>query len=227
METTKLFHPDKIRKFFDILDRLTGSIHIDKETYRYKDYQTIYTKDSHHCPSTREVFVHRTVDKWLRGKYLIFYRVSGLGAIYKQYVSITRISYLNDWGSGRLDVGLLDYIKPFSSTIFGGKKIKYNDALSLEGEWCENGDRHYELLKLSSMDDVPDKEYIFSAYDWSKYPKKVKKGTDPKELMKTTKSFVAKTEHQAYKLKRKFEEELKEHKGQLYIADLIEVKPIN
>jgi hypothetical protein len=76
------------------------------------------------------------------------------------------------------------------------------------------------------MLDVPNKEYIFKAYDLSKYPKKVKKSVDPYSLMETTKSFIAKTEHQAYELKRKFVEESKGYKGQLMIMELLEVKLI-
>ena len=227
MNTTKLFAVEQVKKFFDILDRLSGSIPVDKSHYPWKNYQTIYTKDSNHCPSTREVFVHKTINKWLKGKYLIIYRVSDLGIVYKQYVTISRIAYKNDWGSGYLDIGLIDYIQPYNSTLFGGEKFKYNDILDLEGEWCENGNKHHELLKLSSIDDVPDKEYIFKAYDWSKYPKRKKKGVDPIELIKTTKSFIAKTEVQAYKLKNKFEKQSKEYKSQLIIGDLLEVKSIN
>lgn len=220
---TKLFTTEQVKKFFNILDRFSGSIPIDKSKYPWENYQTIYTKDSEHVPCTREVFVNRTVNKWLKGKYLIIYRVSDLGCTYKQYISISQIAYQNDWGSGYLNVGLVDYTKPYEVLLFKGEKIRHNDALRLEGEWCDNKDKHVKLLEFSSMSGVPNKEYIFKAYDWSKYPKRVKKGIDPKDIMRTTKSFIAKTEHQAYELKDKFE---KKHKGQLYISELLEVKLI-
>lgn len=225
---TKLFTPEQVKKFFNILDNLSGSIPNDKSNYPWKDYQTIYTKESKHTPSTREVFVHRTINKWLKGKYLILYKTSDLNVTYKQFVSIANLSYYNDWSStGYVNVGMIDYANPFDSNLFGKHvKYNYNKCLSLEGEWCDNPNKHNQLLELVSMNDVPTKEYVFKAYDWSKYPKKVKKEIDPKDLIKTTKSFMAKTEHQAYELKRSFEEKFKEHKDQLQISELLEVKEI-
>lgn len=218
---TKLFTVEQVKKFFNILDKLSGSIPVDRSKYPWENYKTIYTDASNHTPCTREVFVHRTINKWLKGKYLIIYRTSDLGVVYKQFVSITRINYQNDWGFGYLDVGMIDYIKPYGSSLFGGEKIKHNDALKLEGEWCKNPNVHHKLLEFNSMKDVPDKEYVFKTYDFSKYPRRNKKGVDPKDLITTTKSFIAKTEQQAYKAKRTFEDE---HKGELYISDLIDVK---
>jgi hypothetical protein len=220
---TKLFTKEQVKKFFSILNKLSDGIPVDKTNYPWKDYQTIYTKESNHIPTTREVFTHRTINKWLKNKYLIIYRVSDLEITYKQYVSITKCAYLNDWGSGYINVGLLDYSRPFDSTLFGGKKIKYNDATALEGEWCENGKLHHDLLSMITIEDVPYKEYIFNAYDWNKYPKRVKKGTDPKDLMRTTVSFNAKTEHKAYELKNKYEQE----NDKFYIGELIEVKEMD
>lgn len=225
---TKLFTTQQVKKFFNILDKLSGSIPIDKSNYPWNDYQTIYNKESNHCPSTREVFVNRTINKWFKGKYLIIYRVSDLGVTYKQYISISRICYYNDWSSGGcLDVGMIDYMQPYNSSLFGGEKIKHNDALGLEGEWCNNGEIHKQLLKFCSMDDVPDKEYVFKAYDWSKYPKRKKVNVDPMELIRTTKSFIAKTEHHAYELKNEFENSLKETRDKIMVSELLEVMEIN
>lgn len=224
MNTTKLFTIDNVNKFFNILDSLSGSTPVDKDSYRYKDYQTIYTKESKHVPCTREVFVHRTINKWFKGKYLIIYKQSDLGVSYKQYVSISCLSYHNDWsGSGYISVSLFDYAKPFDSILFHGEKIKHNNAISIEGQWCENGDVHNQLLSFITMNDVPNKEYVFQAYDWDKYPKRKKKGVDPMDLVKTTKSFIAKTEHHAYEMKKNYEKNSNDEQ-KLSIGELIEIR---
>ena len=227
MESTKLFDPVKVKKFFCILNRMSGSIPVDKTHYPWKDYQTVYSKSSNHVPSTREVFVHRTIHKWLQGKSLIVYRTSDLDITYKQYVSISQLHYANDWGSGHIDVGLIDYSMPFGLSLFGGEKITHNEAVCLEGEWCSSKDKHTRLLEMIMMNDVPEREYIFEAYDFSKYPKRQKKGIDPMDLIKTTISFVAQTEHQAFDKKKQYEQETKDKKGRLAISGLINVKPIS
>jgi len=220
---TRLFKPEQVRKFFDILERLSGSIPIDKSNYPWKDYQTIYTKDSTHTPCTREVFVHRTIYKWLKGKYLILYKVSDLGIQYKQYLSITSLAYYNDWSvTGYINVGLLNYANPYSNEIFGAdEKFNHNVCLNLEGEWSD-GKIHQQILKLVSLD-IPEKEFVVQAYDFAKYPKRVKKGEDPKEKIKTTISIKAKTYHEFYQNKKKFEDKCKETKSQLLLGDIINI----
>lgn len=220
---TKLFKQEQVKKFFDILERLSGGIPIDKSNYPWKDYQTIYTEDSNHCPCTREVFVHRTIYKWLKGKYLIIYRESDLGVQYKQYVSVTTLNYLNDWSTtGYISVGLLDYSKPYDSNIFSGEKFNHNICLNLEGEWSD-GKIHNKILKLILLD-IPEKEFIVKAYDFGKYPKRVKKGTDPLDLIKTTISIKARTYNEFYKNKEKFQDKIKETKSKLVLGDIIEIK---
>jgi len=224
---TRLFKTEEVKKFFNILERLTGSIPIDKSNYRYKDYQTIYTKNSNHVPSTREIFVHRTINKWLKGKYLIIYKESDLGIQYKQYVSITSLCYQNDWSvTGYVSVGILDYSKPYESNIFGigGEKFNHNACINLEGEWSD-GKIHNQILKLITLD-IPEREFIVEAYDFAKYPKRVKKGVDPKEQIKTTISIKARTYHEYYKNKELFQKKCKETKSQLLLGDIIEIKDL-
>lgn len=214
----KLFTTDKVKKFFNILEKLSGSTPIDPSSYRYKDYLTIYTKDSHHIPSTREVFVNRTVAKWLKGKYAIIYRKSDLGVEYKQYVSITNIAHFNDWSvTGYVGVGLMDYANPYNSLIFGKEKFDHNTCISIEGEWIENNENHMKILSLISMEDVPTKEYVFRAYDFTKYPKRGVSRDKAMKKIETTISFLAKTENSAYEQKNHY-------KGNLTITELIEVK---
>lgn len=224
--TTKLFTVKQVKKFFDILKRLSGSIPIDKSNYPWKDYQTVYTKESNHIPCTREVFVHRTIYKWLKGKYLIIYKESSLGIQYKQYVSITSLVYHNDWSvTGYISVGLLDYAKPYDSEMFGsGEKFNYNTCINLEGEWSD-GKIHQHLLKLIMLD-IPEKEFIIEIFDWNKYPKRVRKGTDPMDKIKGTLSIKAKTYHEFYNKKLSLFE--KEYKGtRIIFGDIIEIKDIN
>lgn len=224
--TTKLFSPEKVKKFFRILSKLSGSIPIDQSNYPWRDYKTIYTKDSNHCPCAREVFVHRTINKWLRGKALIIYRVSDFKFQYKQYVSIAMLHYLNDWSDGYINVSLIDYSRPLDESLFNGEKIKYNDALKLEGEWCDDLSTHNKILEFISMDNVPIKEYVFIAYDFSKFPKRKKKGVDSMELIKTTRSFFAKTEYEAYELMNKYQDNSYKNNTQIYVSNLIETKEV-
>lgn len=224
METTRLFTTKQVKKFFDIIQRLSMSCPSDKTNYPWVNYQTIYTKDSNHCPSEREVFVNRTINKWIKGKYLVLYRTTDLGITYKQYILVSSLCYRNDFWDGYIDVGMVDYTDPYRGQVFGGFKIRYNDALDLEGEWSVDNSIHRKLLEYISMDNVPLKEYVFNAYDWSRYPKRVKRGTDLNELLKTTKSFLARTDSEAYKKKEEFQKLPSDLKNQIEIGDLIDIR---
>jgi hypothetical protein len=218
---TKLFTTEQVKKFFGVLDRLSGGYPIDTTNYPWKNYQTVYTKDSDHIPSTREVFVHRTVNKWLKGKFLIIYKESDLNITYKQFVSITSLSYKNNWGQGYIDVGIMDYANVYSSSLFGGLKVEHNDALDLEGEWCNDCSLHTELLKMTSMQNVPDKEYTFKAYDLSK--PLTKEGI----YAETTITIIGKTVKEAYKEKNKFESIINGNNPKLTITgDIINIREI-
>ena len=223
---TKLFKKEKVIKFFNIIDKLSMMYPVDLSNYPWKDYQTIYTKDSKHIPSEREVFVNRTINKWLKGKYLIIYRMSDLGIQYKQYINIIRLNYSNSWEGGYISAGVFDYSKTCVTGILEDFRFRYHDVLNLEGEWCNNLEKHLKIMNLLLLTDIPEKEYVFKAYDFSKYPKRNNTDESALKAIETTKSFIAKTEHQAYKLKREFEIDSLEHKGQLSIGELIEVKLI-
>lgn len=223
---TKLFKKEKVVKFFNILDKLSMMYPVDLSNYPWKDYRTIYTEDSKHIPSEREVFVNRTINKWLKGKYLIIYKMSDLGIQYKQYINISRLSYSNSWEGGYISVGVFDYSKPYNIGKSNDLQFKRNDVLDLEGEWCNTSEKHLKIMNLLLLTDVPEKEYVFKAFDFSKFPKRIGKNESALKAIETTKSVIAKTENQAYKLKREFEIDSLEHKGQLSIGELIEVKPI-
>lgn len=206
---TKLFTTKKVKKYFDILLKLNRN-----SCNWYKGWNKL---NPNSIPCQHEVFIKRTISKWFTGKYFIIYKNS-----HKQFIYTSNICFSYGYTDG-IRVCFINYNTMDTDII----TLKYNDILSLEGEWCKDKSKHNALLELISLNNIPEKEYIFKAYDWSKHPKRVKKGTDPKYLITTTKSFIAKTEHEAYKLKRKFEEQSKEHKGQLMISELIEVKEYN
>ncbi len=200
---TKLFNTERVKKFFDILERLNGGYSINESEQIYKGYDE---NNPDIVYSQRHVFVNRTINKWLKGKYLIVYRLSQLGVQYKQYVYISQLNYNNNMSStGYIGCYLIDFANPYDSFL-KKENFKHNDIISLEGEWCSNSKQHDIIFNMLRMDDVPEKEYTFKAYDFNKYPKKVKRGVDPKEMIKTTISFNAKTEHEAFQKKKEYEE---------------------
>lgn len=209
--STLLFTGEQVKRFFDKLGKQSRTVE-----NKYLGYDK---KNPEYAPCGREVFVKRTINKWLKNKYLIIYKVSEQTNIqYKEYVSISNISFGLGY-SDYLNVTLYNYSKPMN--IFDNEKITHNNALNLEGEWCETGDIHHTLLKLTYLD-IPEKEYVFCRYDWSKYPKRGVKREKALEKIKTTISFKAKTLHEAYGLKKLANDG--EYKGE--ILELLEVKEI-
>lgn len=187
----KLFKTEQIQKYWGILNRLERSI-----CARYTE------KNKTFC--AREVFVRRTLNKWLKNKLLVLYTTSEqTGLEYKRYISIQNVKYALHH-STELQINIYDYSRPMD--IWEELVINHNEALDLEGEWVDNADNHNTILKLSYLD-LPEKEYVFEAYDFSKYPKRRKKGQsydDIRESLKTTISFKAKTEKEAYKKRKEY-----------------------
>jgi len=214
----RLFEIEKVRKFFDICTRLKGSYSVKESEQIYKGYDK---NNPHIVCSQRDVFVNRTLNKWLTGKYLILYRKSNLGVIYKQYVYVSFVKYINDMSlSGKIRVTFVDYSNP-KQTYMDREEFDFNKTYGLEGEWS-NGEIHKKLIEYFDMSDIPEKDYEFIAYDFSKYPKRPKKDVDYKEKIKFTKVFKARTEMEAYNKKKEFEATIKECKGQIMIGELIE-----
>ena len=213
---THLFPKEKVRKFFNILERLNGGYSVDESKQIYKGYDK---NNPHIVQSQRDVFVNRTINKWLIKKHLVIYRMGEMGYQYKQYAYVSSLYYANDWSTtGHIKAHLFDYANP--NNFMGHENITYNDAINLEGEWTENSENHIKIMEMLSMMSVPDKEYVFIAYDMNKYPKRKKKGVNPMELIKTTISVKAKTEQKAYRLIKEIKE--KNENPQLIIGELIE-----
>jgi hypothetical protein len=181
-----------------------------------------YKNNSHIAPCEKEVFVNRTLNKWFKNKYIIWYRKSEQTDLYyKCYISISNINFFLGYGN-ELDIYFFDYSKPMD--IFNNVRLTHNDVLSLEGEWCKTSNKHNNLLKLTYLN-IPEKEYIFKAFDLDKIPKRKKKGWTNKDVynfIETTVSFKAKTLMDAYSLKKQFEEN---QKGNLLISsEILEIK---
>lgn len=212
---TKLFTTEQVKRFFDILFRL------QRESCGW--YKGYYPNSPDYEPCQQDVFINRTINKWFKGKFVILYEPSKqLNTQYKKYVMISHIRFGYGYRDD-VDVILFDYSRPceLSQSI----KIGHNEALSLEGEWCENSNKHNQLLKLTKLD-IPEKEFIVKAYDFSKYPKRKKKGVDPEKEIETTVSIKAKTWHEYYKNKKKFKKQIKETKSRLILGDVVKIKEI-
>lgn len=203
---TLLFKTKDIKKLFRILDSLN---------------RCIDNKYDGKC--AREVFVRRTLNKWFKNKHLIWLCESEqTGIYYNRYINITKVEYALHWGA-ELNITFFDYSKPMD--LWEKVTLDHNKLLNIEGFWCENSEKHNQMLKLS-IPDLPLREFVFKTYNFDKYPKRKKKGQTDEDIYKSiesTISFQADTNKKAYELKREFENN---NKSKLIISDLIEVKEI-
>ena len=178
-----LLFPDinKVKKFFDLL--------IKKERHTLDRYNGVCGK---------EVFVRRTINKWLAGKHLIYYAENKeTGIEYKRYLFISRLKFMLNWGISDLELHSFDYCQPQNGII--SEKITHNDIISAEGIWCDDAKDHINFVKKILIND-PIKDFICKTYTPSKRGK-----------MKEGKIIIqAKTLREANNKKIKF---LKENKG--------------
>ncbi len=199
--STKLFKVKDVKKFFNILQKLERAC-----CERYKGY---FSKD--YSPCEQEVFVNRTINKWLKHKYLILYTEGeNISVEFKKYLSIVKIEFALTYGKGDLTVYVYDFSRPVD--LYKTIKVNHNIAIDMEGEWCEDNKRHTELLKFFTLD-IPDKEYVFKTYDLTK--------TKKKKFVESTITFKAKTEKHAWKQREKHQ---KYNKDLVITPELIEVK---
>lgn len=207
---TLLFDKKELNNF---IDRLT-TYEMGCCDYYHKYNKTLGYNSPTLSPSAREVFVHRTLNKWFTGKYLILYNTSN-DLLYKQYLYIMSISYSNSYDySGLLHITLMDYnISQLVQTT-----VKFGELFNLEGEWCDSPHEHNKLLFMTSFSSIPEKEYIFEAFDMSRYPKRVRKGVDPMELIKMPHSILARTLSEAHSITAGL------CSKDLYFGKLIEIK---
>ena len=206
----RLFNKDKVKKFFNILEKKKRHFRADHNIY--KGYSK-NNPDFDYCE--QDVFVSRTINKWFSGKYLIYFDPE---INLKKYYYISRVEVKHDHSISNLTVYLIDYGD--LSSLIKPKTVNEFIILSAEGIWIDNPkEYHNKVLSMFSFTDLPDNEYIFQAYDFSKYPKRGVSEEKALKKIETTLSFIAKTESQAYDMK-------KNYKGNLMIADLIETKEL-
>jgi hypothetical protein len=202
MKTTKLLEVERVKKFFNILYKLGRAC--DK---KYED------------KCEKEVFVRRTIDKWLQGKLVVLYDISPqTDTMYRRYVSISKVRLNMDWTQGTLSVMIYDFARPMD--IFESIIVDHNKAMSLEGKWAEDPTEHNQIINLTFLN-VPNKEYVFKSYDWNKYP--TNEGVTREECLEAiegTQSFFDTTEYGAYKQRKRFQSD----ETKIIIGDLIDVK---
>ena len=202
----KLFDENKVKKFFDILYTMKRSYPVGGDIYMGYDRNN---PTQNACQ--QEVFVSRTVNKWLRGRYLMLYCTDNqLEIQYKKYISISNIYLRLGYTNGELIVVFYDYAKPYD--IVNKMSISINDAIGLEGIWCNDRSDHLRLSSMFEIDE-PGREFIFKAYDLSSSEDE---NTDINHY-ETTHSIFAKTHIEAFKIKRR------ESNKDFIICDLISV----
>lgn len=210
---TRLFTTEQVTKFFNILGQLERGVNPKKNIY--KGYNPL-NPDIQYCQ--RQVFVLRTVNRWLRGKKVVLYKVAENSSLqYKQYIVINRIEFGLGY-SDDLRVYFNDYSHPMN--FFNSMIIDHNEVLRLEGEW--DGSKHKAILDLFVLD-IPQKEFVFKAFDFAKMKTRGKTKEEVMAEIETTCVIKAQTHYQAYKLKNKKDNELGRD---MYISELIEVKEI-
>lgn len=206
----RLFDKEKVKKFFSILEKKKRYYNASHNIY--KGYRK-NNPDFNYCE--QDVFINRTANKWFSGKYLIYFDPE---TELKKYYLISGIDRKYDYSSSNLEVYLIDYGN--ITSLINTKIVNEYITLSAEGIWVDNPEEyHSKVLHMFSLKDLPDREYTFRAYDFSKYPKRGVKGEEALKKIETTISFITKTEFQAYSLKNKY-------KGNLTIVDLIETKEL-
>lgn len=142
----------------------------------------------------REVFVKRMMKYLLKDRYFKIYNTDA-GVF--SYIYIGSIHYTLNAGCD-ITIYYLDYSRldlGFQSVVFDS-----GDCIHIEGE-ISDGEEHKQLQDILVLN-LPEKTFRFKAYDFDKYPKRVRKGTDPKEKIKTTVDIIARTIEEAFKKKK-------------------------
>lgn len=204
-----LFKTTDVKRYFNILSK-KGRV----TENRYLGYDT---KNPHIPYCEKEIFVKRTLNKWLKGRDIILYDLNANGIEFLNYVHIANVRFHLGY-SDEIDVTLLSYNENHSWSV---KKISYNNALLLEGEWSENSDLHKKINELTSMSNVPNKEYVYKVYDLSlsdQYPDL--ETSLLREKISSTISFFGKTQKSIDLQTENFSEKDK------ILGKLIEIKDV-
>lgn len=187
---SKLFKIEKVRKFFDILERQNRT-----SNKRYIGWSKL---NPHIEYCEKQVFAKRVSNSLLPSKYIKLYNVENKTV---QYLYVCSIRFHLGWSNSNLEINYIDYAN--LSEGLQQKKLSFNDIIYLEGEFLD-GEEHKKVLELFRLK-LPEKTYRFEAFDFDKYPKRVKKGVNPKELIKTFVDIVAITEVDAFNKRKALE----------------------
>lgn len=198
---SKLFKIEKLKKFFSLLE--------DKGRESNNRYLGWSKSNPHIAYCEKQVFVERLSDKLLPSRYLKLYNIASKTV---QYLYILRVEYYLGWGE-ELEIYYIDYSR--SDLGIQSKKLHWNDIIRLEGQFLQ-GEEHKIILDLFKLH-LPEKTYRFLAYDFDKYPKRVKKGTDPKEKIKTYIDIQAITDEDAMNKRSKH------NRGKLMVTEDFEI----
>lgn len=219
---TLLFDRKKVVKFFDILYRMSMFTNSDNSKNMYKRQNSDYVK----CQ--REVFVERTVAKWLNGKFLILYKpvnLFGVEVIVKQYIHIGKIRTINSLSSSKtIQATIFDFGNVANEAI-ANPHFNISDCLNMEGAWCDNDAAHIGILTQTLDLNLKERKFVFEAFDFDKKMTKKQKMAANKsstnEAYKTVPIAInAKTWHEMWKFKKEFSVL---HKGRKYLGELIDV----
>ena len=197
----KLFNEEKVDKFFKLLstkNRVVSKLYSVEGKSKYE----------------KEVFVKRAL-RHLLGKHIEFYHTKPVldyltystwdsecwslenkhPMICKRYITISNISYYLGHKED-LEIIISDWMN-YPSTAHR-LKLNKNICLDLEGKFTEDTSLLKTIIEVNNIN-IPYKEFIFKAYDWDKYPKRVKKGTDVMGKMLIPITVKAQTLNLAYK----------------------------
>lgn len=187
-----LFKKEDVKHFFKALESKGRNCEP-----RYKGWSKI---NPHIEYCERAVFVKRMMRYLLKDRYFKIYNTDK-GVF--SYIYVSSVNYSLDYGCN-IEICYLDY----SRLDLGFQSVKFNsgDLIYLEGE-VSDGKEHEHLQNILVLN-LPEKIFRFKAYDFDKYPKRVRKGTDPEEKIKTTVDINARTVAEAFSKREEFRSNL-------------------
>lgn len=187
-----LFKKENVKRFFQALESKGRNCEPRYEGWDKKNPKIQYCE--------REVFVKRMMKYLFKDRYFKIYNTDK-GVF--SYIFVSSVRYSLDYGCN-ITIYYLDYSRfdlGFQSVVFDS-----GDLIHLEGE-VSDGKEHKQLQDILVLN-LPEKTFRFKAYDFDRYPKRVRKGTDPKEKIKTTVDITARTIEEAFKKRKEFKSSL-------------------
>jgi len=144
----------KIKDYFKRLTEYNYGIPIDTSNYRYK---------KHECE--RDVFVRKSLKSY-KGKYFVIYDKSSKTELFKKYIFISNIIYINSRsGNGyKLSVWYIDATEPL---LFKEIDLTSYEISELIGKEITK-EEYYNVANLF-MNDLPEVNFTCHAYDFSKF----------------------------------------------------------